>query len=131
MYFKYQWEILFNWEFCFCEPFIESAKCYGDSSTAQLCMPWLGYCGWQCIQIMCFEYSILIHCKCFSYLKVLVSSQIKFGEEGWKERYYAEKFEVKTKSDFEKMQKHLVREVNIVPYCFYTYVRMGECWLVL
>ncbi|XP_015878724.3 uncharacterized protein LOC107414997 isoform X1 [Ziziphus jujuba] len=48
-----------------------------------------------------------------------VVDNIKFGEEGWKERYYAEKFEVKTKSDFEKMLKHLVLK----------YIE-GICWVM-
>lgn len=62
----------------------------------------------------------------FSYLKVLISWQVKLGEEGWKKRYYAEKFGVETESYFEETRKQLVRKFNIVRYYFNTYVDRGD-----
>ena len=47
-----------------------------------------------------------------SWFKILFIWQIKFGEEGWKNRYYAEKFEAKTEDDREKVRRDVVREAG-------------------
>lgn len=43
-----------------------------------------------------------------SYFEVLVHWQIKYGEVGWKERYYAEKFEAETEDDCERIRQDVV-----------------------
>ncbi|KAF7147230.1 hypothetical protein RHSIM_Rhsim03G0219100 [Rhododendron simsii] len=48
-----------------------------------------------------------------------VIDQVKLGEEGWKERYYAEKFEAKTNDDREKIRGHSVLK----------YIE-GICWVM-
>ncbi|XP_008784687.2 5'-3' exoribonuclease 4-like isoform X2 [Phoenix dactylifera] len=50
---------------------------------------------------------------------LVIHDQVKLGEEGWKERYYAEKFEVKTDDSREKLKKHSVLK----------YVE-GICWVM-
>lgn len=37
-----------------------------------------------------------------------IIDKVKLGEEGWKERFYAEKFQVKTVDEFEKLRRHAV-----------------------
>lgn len=48
-----------------------------------------------------------------------VIDQVKLGEEGWKERYYAEKFEANTNDDREKIRGHSVLK----------YIE-GICWVM-
>jgi 5'-3' exoribonuclease 2 len=48
-----------------------------------------------------------------------VIDQVKLGEEGWKERYYAEKFEANTNDDREKARSHSVLK----------YIE-GICWVM-
>ncbi|KAH7854773.1 hypothetical protein Vadar_017659 [Vaccinium darrowii] len=48
-----------------------------------------------------------------------VIDQVKLGEEGWKERYYAEKFEANTNDDREKVRSHSVLK----------YIE-GICWVM-
>ncbi|CAL5367870.1 unnamed protein product [Camellia sinensis] len=48
-----------------------------------------------------------------------VIDQVKLGEEGWKERFYAEKFEAKTDDDREKIRRHSVLK----------YIE-GICWVM-
>ncbi|KAH0456619.1 hypothetical protein IEQ34_014526 [Dendrobium chrysotoxum] len=45
--------------------------------------------------------------------------QVKLGEEGWKERYYAEKLESKSVHDQEKIKRHMVKKYS-----------EGICWVM-
>ncbi|KAG1354320.1 putative 5'-3' exoribonuclease 3 [Cocos nucifera] len=49
----------------------------------------------------------------------VIDDRVKLGEEGWKERYYTEKFEVKTDDNRERLKRHSVLK----------YVE-GICWVM-
>ncbi|KAG8381643.1 hypothetical protein BUALT_Bualt06G0142900 [Buddleja alternifolia] len=46
-----------------------------------------------------------------------VADKVHLGEDGWKERYYAEKFKVQTDDDRERVQKNAVSKTNCIEIC--------------
>lgn len=40
------------------------------------------------------------------------------GEDGWKERYYAEKFDAETEDDRERIRKNAVRQLTVILFYF-------------
>ncbi|KAL6008304.1 hypothetical protein ACLOJK_033810 [Asimina triloba] len=54
-----------------------------------------------------------------SQVKGTAVDQIRLGEEGWKERYYAEKFEVQTEDDYKRVRKHAGYGSKLVFYPYH------------
>lgn len=122
----------------------EPVKFCWDSNTNQLVIRWHKCsCGWGLLFIYTFKMPINFNVSGLLYsFKLLLLWQIKLGEtKGWKERFYAEKFEAETKDVCEKIRRHAVRKSTmkfillefyfwrICPaLCFSLFINISKFW---
>ncbi|KAL3837985.1 hypothetical protein ACJIZ3_022576 [Penstemon smallii] len=82
-------------------------------------MTWNSHSGHRPANMLSFEKQSDISANHANSKAGLLIDKVKLGEDGWKERYYSEKFEVQTNDDCEKVKKDAV----------FKYVE-GICWIM-
>ena len=91
---------------------IEPVQCCRNSNANQVFIHWHKCgCGRGLLFISAFNMPIECNVSGLLYsFKFLLLWQIKLGETGWKERFYAEKFKAETEDDRERIRSHAVRK---------------------